>query len=423
MIFRNLVIAVLALFILYGCSLPQAGAGEVTPTMTIGEAAERMVEALLAGEGEPPSPAEMVDGLRAMGLLDCAGPAERARVAHPDDVVLLLVECEEAILIDFTANDLPAPDLYRPAFEKINGMSAEIDFQLVSLDLEAREYEWGTAGTVIAVIQQAGNDYTQAFAYSDRIRVDHQFHRMVNRILADNNSEHRLFRLYLTCEDCDTNLYSGSGPVDPHRVPIISLTSAQAQAIQEQRLLSMCCDDFRLLKTAEVEEAIAGFQSLGLLDGLGAAEYEQARDEVFRNVRGDGAEVLSVFDAYDDSILYRFDLETANFENPYEEALMGLAGVSSDQFQPTAIQDEWVYDQESGLSFELNGTRYKTTLSNWMEWLDPSFIATVNQALKEQGSSGQFYIVEGSGQDVSVIFLGADQARRIKETGLLSLVP
>jgi hypothetical protein len=125
---------------------------------------------------------------------------------------------------------------------------------------------------------------------------------------------------------------------------------------------------------------------------------------------------------YFDGLFYNFDTETGNFENPYEEITLELVDISKGRFQPANVIDNYEYDTKSQFSFTLNGSKYETTLENYRDWLDLSFIELINRALQEQGIDGHYYTLDTGGQDATIIFLTQAQFKEIRNKQLLAVL-
>lgn len=367
------------------------------------------------------STGDVIEELKRIGLLENATTDELDK-HNPNAIVELLIKSEKVIVVDEKLFDAPeAPNHYHPLFDLINGINKDINFDLVSLKLETKEDELGDTSEVITVtIQQDHKLYTSELYYSNNFKIASYYFKVINRVLTDISSDHRLFDVTIFCRDenCETNYFHGNKPVDPNKFGIISLTKEQAEVIQEKDLLPICCNEFDLLKTEKIEQAIEEFKEVGLLDGMTEEEIELRKAEILLERHYS----LNGLIYYFDSLVYAFDAETTNFENPYEEITLGLADISKGRFQPTSFIDRYEYNTNSEFSFELNGSKYEIALQNSADWLDLSFIELINSALEEHHIDGQFYTFNGEGQIVTLIFLSKKQFEEIKRKQLLDLL-
>jgi hypothetical protein len=365
------------------------------------------------------SNAEIIRQLQDVGLLE-GKSHNQIDDDNPNAVVDLLVKSGDAIVVDRTLYENDVPDSYYSLFDLVKDTNEDVDFELVSLEVQEEERSWGPRKVVLVSIRQGGRTYTGELLYTERFKIASDYFRIINQALADASSNHRLFKYTIFCEaeDCDTNFYYGQLPVDPNRFGIISLTQDQAEAVAQNRLLPICCREFDLLTTDYIKALLEGYEETGLLDGMSESEIESAKTEILSGMHYHPNGLIYSFE----SLTYSFDTETANFDNPYEEVTVGLAGISRGQFHPQSIMDNYEYDKLSVFSFELNGTKYETTLQNNGDWLDLSVVGLINQALEEQQIDGQFYALDDEGQFVTLIFLPENRFEAVMEAQLLTLI-
>lgn len=339
---------------------------------------------------------------------------------NPNAAADLLVESNRMIFID-TLNWTESPtEKYRALFKLLQGINTDVDFELISIEMLVKEYGWYTSEYVLATLEQNGNEYQGAFYYSDNSKISDTYFKVINQFLTDMDSEYRLFTVLFFCRDenCETNYYHKSQPVDTSKFGIISLTREQAETIKRYELLPICCNEFDLLKTNEIKEVIKAFREIGLMDNMTNEEIELSIAEALQSRHDNPESLLHYFDMP----FYAFDTETSNFENPYQEIAIDLAQISSGAFQPENFQDKYEYDQPSVFSFDSGGKKYETTLHNDGDWLDLSIVELINNSLEEQGIDGQFYSLEPDGQFAALLFLRQEQFKELTNKNIIKLI-
>ena len=390
------------------------------------------------------SNAEKVRELKAVGVLEGVDAAA-VEAEDPNAVANLLVESGTALIVDLEQVSGQAPGHYRPLYEQLQGLNEDLHFELAGLELLQRgDEEWGPFEIVVATLEQDGQTYRKGTYYSDDFPVNDSYYGVANQLLADTDSEYRLFEFVPYCEgdDCPTDEWFGGRAMDTDRLGLVSLTREQVSAVRDLGLLPTWGQDFDLLTTTDVEENLDAFARAGLTRGMSAAEIEEARTDVLLNLQHDAESLILYFEP----AFYDFDAETTNYEDPYREVTLGLAGISRGEFQAEDIVDrygEWnrqitrepiatlesdviLYESgewDSEYAFSLNSARYEATLHNDADWLDLSFLDLINRALREQGAEGQFYALDWDDQWVVLLYLDPAQYAVLAEDGLLNLVP
>ena len=359
--------------------------------------------------------------LNSIGVLEHVPPDNELNDDSINAVTKILKKNGNVVIIYLDDEDIEPPNHYRPMFEMINRINEDVDFELLNLELLEREDEfWGKEEYILVTLKQENSIYSSEIYYSDYIKVSSDFFKGINQILTDKGSSYRLFYTVIFCEteDCDSTYKYGENPVDAHQFGIIPLTQNQAEAIRQSDVLTICCREFDMVKTSEIERLINEYQKVGLFNGLSEDYIARQKDSILHNQLYDTDGIIYYFD----TLFYNFDTETWNFENPYEEITLELINISRGKFQPTSIVDEYEYDTNSKYSFILGGDKYETTLENYSDWLDLSFMELMNRALSEQGIDGKFYTLDTGDQTATIVFFTQTQFKAVKEKDLMTLI-
>ncbi len=172
------------------------------------------------------------------------------------------------------------------------------------------------------------------------------------------------------------------------------------------------------LTSAQVQEAIFAYQKIGLLNHLTPAQIFSAKEKVAQQNNNDLNDVLSCFS----SVLYWFDTELGNLDDPYRELLEGFRDISHGVFNPQSISDDFDLDNEKAtVIFSLAGRPYSRTLMIDGDWVDPELFVFVEEIVEASRLQGKFYYLPGDGQIVCIIFLTDDQYRSARKDNLLVL--
>lgn len=245
------------------------------------------------------------------------------------------------------------------------------------------------------------------------------FYQLFNKILAENQSPYRLHTVF-----SNDQIRTRVNPFG-----IIALTQAQAEFIRpkynagtintKRAYLSITEENYKAnITDNSIEKAISEWEKLGLFKHLPAEEIAQAKAVAYATAADDFNTLLMQFP----NVIYSYDAEFGNLDNPYEEILLNLAAISHNQFNPTDIVDGFANPDEDDmftLLFNWNGKPYTIEMLIEGDWLDEEFFININKILKENNSSGLFYDLKNNGQIGSVIYLTPETQHYLKSNNLL----
>ena len=172
-------------------------------------------------------------------------------------------------------------------------------------------------------------------------------------------------------------------------------------------------NDETLLKTDRVRQAMRGIGEAGLLDPLDpdvrAAAVAGATTRFLRDPR-------EILEAIPD-LLVAFDGENAYPPRPYAALIERFGAVSRGAFAPTDIVDTFSYDADSvDVAFTSGGRRYAARLGVQSDWLDFGFLDLIARATA--GGAGRFYRLGPYSED-GYAYLTDAQRRALNRLRLL----
>mgnify|MGYP006180525139 FL=1 len=120
-------------------------------------------------------------------------------------------------------------------------------------------------------------------------------------------------------------------------------------------------------------------------------------------------------------VIYMFDTELDNLENPYAELIREYKKISHNDFNATEISDNFDIEKKKKveLKFKIGNKSYKKTLKIENDWIDTEFFNFIKSVVTEQNLKGQFYELYTGGQEVSVIYLNNEQYNYLRTNKLL----
>ena len=233
------------------------------------------------------------------------------------------------------------------------------------------------------------------------LKINNNFHKGINKLLADRNSEYRLYY----ANRPENGKYYGK-----QKFGLTLLTEEQFETWgtynSDYFLFSQSHDNS--FNTLNILRLIETYKEIGLFDHLDESEIKKGEDCINEMVIDSYQSILSCFPK---TIVY-FDWESGNLENPYEELTISFAEASRGKFQPTKIVDtfEKSWEKETTqFSFDLNGKNYSTDLEMNTDWLNPKFMELIEHAMLENSIDSEIYYCIEDGQATGYILLTKKQ--------------
>ncbi|HZY80382.1 MAG TPA: hypothetical protein VFE50_12720 [Cyclobacteriaceae bacterium] len=254
--------------------------------------------------------------------------------------------------------------------------------------------------------------FAESKHYSES-EIDHQeYYKIFNKILADIQSPYRLHHLVET----------GTSVLAEGTFIIIALTSEQEEILKKTGLgFFLIPEDYsNSTTTVQIEKLISEYQQIGLLKHLTEQQIATGRKNVEQQGNGSVNDVLAGFA----DIIYSFDMEMGNLQDPYTEITREVSKISHGQFDPTEISDDFDIDRKKQVTikFTLKGSLYQTKIDINDDWVNPEFFEFINKAARESKLTGQFYFLDGETQVARAIFLTPGQYNRLRTNNLLKFL-
>ena len=173
----------------------------------------------------------------------------------------------------------------------------------------------------------------------------------------------------------------------------------------------------KFLNKEQIEDATSGWQRTGILNHLTKEQILVSKKRAF----GEKSENLNDVIIHFPDVVYWFDTELENLNDPYAEFIRKLSEISHGVFHPTNISDNFSAALKSGVTvrFSLNNKDYSKTFRIQDDWINPEIFDFVKKAVVENDLDGQFYQLQESGQGGIIIFLTQKQYQNLKTNELV----
>jgi hypothetical protein len=241
-------------------------------------------------------------------------------------------------------------------------------------------------------------------------KIDQQeYYKIFNKILADLQSPYRLH---------EVKAYQGNG-VEWNAFGIIALTKEQADLLHGGGVyFTPSYESFKnKLTSKKIEQTIEEYKKIGLLSHLTSEQIEKAKEKVSEQENSNLNDVLMAFP----DIIYMFDTELGNLEDPYAELIREYKKISHNDFNATEISDNFDIEKKKKveLKFKIRNKSYSKTLKIEDDWIDTEFFNFVKSVVLEENLKGQFYELYTGGQEASIIYLTIEQYNYLRTNKLL----
>ncbi len=310
---------------------------------------------------------------------------------------------------------------YKAIFEEIKSIIPDFEFSRFKVEIEEVKEQWSSdmiEYEATISLEVAGTKYSNTFFYDYQkrdvpseptlLKINNDMHKSVNKYLADQNSDYRLY--YANKKE------KGKGVYGESEFGLILLTEKQFQAWGGTSLsyfLFRESHDNRF-NSKNINNIVETYKKIGLFKHLTEAEINSAKNCVKTSEIQNYQDILLCFPK---TVIY-FDWETGNLENPYEELTSMFADASRGVFTPTNIVDDFKLNWDkkaTNYSFRFGGKLYEQNLDMKSDWLDPQFMGLIEQALKENGTGLNLHFCLDNGQATGFIFLDDHQYEFLKK--------
>ncbi|MEO8404209.1 MAG: hypothetical protein ABI480_06430 [Chitinophagaceae bacterium] len=366
---------------------------------------------------------EYIDGLVEMGLLTTEARQhllDSYKTYELKTIPEMLEFSKRYVLIDLSDQEPVPAKIYPLIFEKLKAILPEFQYQhLITTVLEKKDKDLIREDVKLSFTDN-GNTYTHVFFHDYRhekfdpidtesiTRIDQDFHKIINKWLADKESDDRLYTLNIS--------HTHRSPYGGKAMGFLLLKKGEAKKIAtDPYIISDESFDPRLSRK-NLGKFIDDFSNEGFFSHLSKAEMDSAIQRTNYSDIGSPEEILLLFP----KTIVVFDWETDNLENPYADLTNQFAKASRGAFTPTAIVDEFKegFDKKAKTiryGFSFNNKRYEKILPFSGDWIQAGFLELIMKSLKENKVDGGIYYCVDNGQEVGYIFLTAKQHQFVLE--------
>lgn len=200
-------------------------------------------------------------------------------------------------------------------------------------------------------------------------------------------------------------------------IPVFGSYTDELFDIQKSVFLSSYFpSEKKFLNKQQIEDAISGWQQTGILNHLTKEQISVAKTKALeKNCQNLNDVIINFSD-----VVYWFDTELENLNDPYAEFIRKLSEISHGVFQPTNISDNFNAASKSvTVRFSLNNKDYSKTFKKQNDWIDPTIFDFIKQVVIENNLKGQFYQLYEGGQGGIIIFLTPKQYQDLKTKELV----
>ena len=343
----------------------------------------------------------------------------KASIKSPYD---LLEYCSKARFFDLAtySND---PSIY---VEQIHQTTAEIlpELQFSNFKHEikidsTRSFEEYTFYKLVTTIISNGKIYKQRSFISPKNigkddnylgkLADNEYIQLFNKILIDLQSPYRLHAVNsrkIRKNENNNYQYFGVIALKEDQITMFNPVNSYWQLSHE--------NFHNNLTSNTINTAITSFKKIGLFNHLTSVQFNAAKARVKEQTNHSVNDILSTFDG----IIFSFDYELDNLNNPYEEIISKYAEITHQEFNPKNIKESFnIENNTASLSFTFNKKTYEKNYIVDGDWIDTSIFKFMKDLTEENKLKGRFYMLESDG--ASIIYLTQKQYNYIKVHQLL----
>jgi hypothetical protein len=336
----------------------------------------------------------------------------------------LIDYCKNALFFDLAkySND---PSIY---LEQIHGevstLLPELSFTNFKYKIEvdsAESFKDYTSYKVVVSLKANGKTYKQKSFISPKDigkdgnylgKIDGQeFYQIFNKILSDNQSPLRLHQI-------QPNFQYGQ-PTNYQYFGVIALSKNQLDMFRySSSYIQVSYEKFKnTLTTSRIDTAIKAYEQIGLLKHLTSTQVEEAKEKMKEQENRNLNDILACFP----NVIYSFDTELSNLEDPYAELIRQYSNISQKEFNPTNISDDFDIEKKKkvSLKFIFKDKNYQKTFKTENDWMDADFFTFIKSVVTENKLDGTFYELYTGGQEASIIYLTQLQYDFLKANKLL----
>ena len=228
----------------------------------------------------------------------------------------------------------------------------------------------------------------------------------INQWLRDQHRPERLYLAYL-----NTNAEEDLGLPG---YALVLLTPAQLEAWGESGSFSGPEQADEQFTSEHIEEALALYKRIGLLEKLPATELAEGRRQALGGEASRHFDLLRSFP----SLVVEMGGEDSEEPQAYAHTLARVATATGSAFRPTGVQDDFpgqqARKQKSTFSFTCGSHQYKANFISDLGWMDFGFVSLVERAVRENTPGRLYYLSEGDETGL-YLFLTPAQATALRQ--------
>ncbi|CAM3534073.1 hypothetical protein [Flavobacterium chungbukense] len=299
---------------------------------------------------------------------------DEEKIQEPIDFLLY---CEKSTII----NPKNYSDKAEVFLEAIHKKTASVLPELAFTDFEYKivpDAEMSAYGdnyyNCIVSLKSNGKVYKQKSGFYPSSKNDYSageieiqnYYQIFNKILIDLNAPYRVH---------DVPVFGDNSSVS--QIGIMVLTKEQEKKLNEfVTYLSASYEDFKNKPTSlEIEKAIEEYAKIGLFSNLTIEEITEGKERTSELEIMDYNDILSVFP----NLIYSFDTELGNLEDPYAELVKEFSKISHNEFNPSDILNQFQgRKRKTTLKFKLDNKSYSKTFKIDSDWIDIIFLILFN---------------------------------------------
>jgi len=233
-------------------------------------------------------------------------------------------------------------------------------------------------------------------------KLDESFYEIFNFILAENKTPERIYLVKkLMVNEIDSNLYYST---DNKEYGLLKLNRIDAAVFYEFPTIAELSTEIQrpLFSEKETYALLKTLDSAGFFSEL----KQEEKLKVFKELKNEPLYTLEDIFYLAKPLHVCIDNRIANYQKPFQEALLKVAAFSGNKFFPQAIQDASIPNSATEISFSFKGKTYSGTFVSSFDQIDiQGLINLVNRALNESGTDGNFYILDKPGLQTCYIFM------------------
>lgn len=245
---------------------------------------------------------------------------------------------------------------------------------------------------------------------TDRSVLPEDYYKIFNKMLSDQLSPYRLHTVM----------------IGKNNLGILPLTQKQFDGLMWSYsgmnlsgYIQLSYENFHnKLTSKKIKDAIAIYDSVGLLSHLTSLEKDSCINEIMGKEINYFSDILSSFK----NLVFEIDLEYGVDEGQYRSLTKQIAGMSKGNFNPTDIVDTYNYEKRKKFEygFTLKEKKYMVRLNQEDDWLDIGFWELIEKAVKELDRKGKFYYIHPS-DGMRQIYLTNEQADVLQQKKIIEL--